>query len=417
MTASSALDLVDGRTPTAGAWSGRPSGTSTERYSNAYVRLEPPLGHRRRSWWSVPDVLPLHPVNRGHLEVLSDEIGVMQHANGSHPDPAHGYCTDDVARALQVDLLHERELGWPAVAESAWRNVRFVTEALDRSTGRFRNFRRVDGTWLDGSGSEDCHGRAMLALGETIAAAPDPDLERAARRLFADALPAALRLRALRARASVLLGCDTAQRAAPTPATRDACCLLAERLRSSFDSRSSTDWLWPESALTYENALPARALLVAGRTLDSELTVAFGIKLIDWLIDGQTGATGHLSPIGNGWWPAGGERSRFDQQPIEATALLLAAETAHEHTNDPAYLVAIERAYGWFLGANDVGVAVAAPERGASYDGLTGVGVNANQGAESTLMWLIALEHVRAIRAARPVPLSVPDGAMATSTA
>jgi hypothetical protein len=344
-------------------------------------------------------------------------MGVMQHASGSHPDPAHGYCTDDVARALQVDLLHQRDLGWPAVAESAWRNLRFLTEALDLRTGRFRNLRRVDGTWLDGLGSEDCHGRAMLALGETIAAAPDPDLARAARRLFADALPAALRLRALRARASVLLGCDVAQRAAPTSATRDACHVIAERLRSSFDARPATGWLWPEPALTYENALLARALLVAGRTLDSELTVASGIKLIDWLIDVQTGVAGHLSPIGNGWWPAGGERSRFDQQPIEATSLLLAAESAFELTSDPAYLIAIDRAYGWFLGANDVGVAVAVPERGASYDGLTGTGVNANQGAESTLMWLIALEHVRVIRAARPVPLAVPDAAMAASTA
>ena len=365
----------------------------------------------------MPEVLPLHPVNRGHLEVLGDEIGVMQHANGSHPDPAHGYCTDDVARALQVDLLHQRELGWPAVAESAWRNVRFLSEALDGPTGRFRNFRRVDGTWLDGMGSEDCHGRAMLALGETIAAAPDRDLAEIARRLFADALPAALRLRALRASASVLLGCDVAQQAAPTSAISEASRLLAERLRSVFDTRPATDWPWPEPQLTYENALPARALLVAGRHLDSELTVAAGTNLLDWLIDVQTSVTGQLSPIGNGWWPAGGEKSRFDQQPIEATSLLLAAESALELTNDPAYLIAIERAYAWFLGANDVGVAVAVPERGASYDGLTGAGVNANQGAESTLMWLIALEHVRAIRAARPVPLRVRDGAMATSTA
>ena len=361
-------------------------------------------------------MLPLHPVDRGHLDVLSDDIGVMQHATGSRPDPSHGYCTDDVARALQVDLLHQRELGWLAVAESAWRNFRFVSEALDRRTGRFRNFRRVDGTWLDGMGSEDCHGRAVLALGETMALAPDGRLAEAAEQLFLDALPAALRLRALRARASVLVGCDVAQRASPAPAIRDACRGLAERLRSSFDSRAATDWPWPESQLTYENALPARALLVAGRNLDSERTVASGIKILDWLIEVQTSVTGHLSPIGNGWWPDGGERSRFDQQPIEATSLLLAVQSAFELTSAAAYLIAIERAYGWFLGANDVGAAVAVPEHGASYDGLTATGVNTNQGAESTLMWLIALEHVRLIRATGHVPLGVPDRAMATST-
>jgi hypothetical protein len=362
-------------------------------------------------------LLPLHPVNRTHLDVLSDEIGVMQHASGSRPDPAHGYCTDDVARALQVDLLHQRELGWPAVAASAWRNFRFLTDALDRPTGRFRNFRGIDGTWIEAMGSEDCHGRAMLALGETIAAAPDRDLAEAAQRLFADALPAALRLGPLRARSSVLLGCVVAQRVAPTQATRRACLLLAERLRSTFDSGPATDWLWPESRLTYENALPARALLVAGSYLDSEPTIASGIKLIDWLIEVQTGATADLSPIGNGWWPAGGERSRFDQQPIEATSLLLAAESALELTGDPTYLVAIERAYGWFLGANDVGVAVAVPERGACFDGLTAAGVNDNQGAESTLMWLSALEHVRVIRAGQPDLLLPSPGLMAISTA
>lgn len=363
----------------------------------------------------MPDVLPLHPVNRGHLEVLSDEIGVMQHANGSRPDPVHGYCTDDVARALQVDLLHQRGLGWPAVAESAWRNVRFLTDALDRSTGRFRNLRNADGTWLEVMGSEDCHGRAMLALGETMALAPDGRLAEAAERLFSDALPAAQGLGALRARASVLLACDVAQRAAPTRATALACRLVIGLLRSTFDSRPASGWLWPEARLTYENALPARALLVAGRYLGSQPTIETGIKLIDWLIDAQTAPTGHLSPIGNGWWSRGGEKSQFDQQPIEATALLLAAETAHELTNDQVYRVTIERAYAWFLGANDLGLPVAAPERGASHDGLTAVGVNDNQGAESTLMWLIALEHVRAMRAAQAAPLSPSPDRLAVS--
>lgn len=326
----------------------------------------------------------------------------MQHAIGSRPDLAHGYCTDDVARALQVDLVHQRELGWNAVAESAWRNVRFLIDAFDRSTGRFRNFRRIDGTWLETMGSEDCHGRAMLALGETMALAPDGPLAAAADRLFAEALPAGQDLGALRARASMLLACDVAQRASPTPAIAHACRSLAEQLRSTFDARPASGWPWPELRLTYENALPARALLVAGRCLDSEPTIDTGIRLLDWLIDSQTAPTGHLSPVGNGWWAGGGEKSQFDQQPIEATALLLAAETAFELTHDKAFHMAVERAYGWFLGANDVGLPIALPERGACHDGLTPHGINANQGAESTLMWLTALEHVRAVRQAQP---------------
>jgi hypothetical protein len=133
-----------------------------------------------------------------------------------------------------------------------------------------------------------------------------------------------------------------------------------------------------------------------------------GLAVLDWLIDAQVATDGHLSPIGNGWWPRGGERSRFDQQPIEATALLLAADEAFRATGDERYRAAMERGYAWFLGENDLGLAVADPDRGASCDALTPRGVNSNQGAESTLMWLVALEHVRASRAERLAPPARP---------
>lgn len=342
---------------------------------------------------------PLHAVSREHLDVLSDEVGIMQHAEGPRPDPAHGYCTDDVARALQVDLLHQRELGWDAVAGSAWRYFRFLDEAFDRATGRFRNFRLMDGSWTEGVGSEDSHGRALLALGETMAAAPDHDLVGYAESLFSQALPAVHGLRAMHAQASVLLGCDAAMRSRPTAATGHTYGVLAERLGSTFDGPHAPDWPWPEARLTYENALPVRALIAAGRWLDSPSMVDLGLEILDWLIASQTAPEGHLSSIGNGWWTRDGVKSQFDQQPIEATALLLAAESAYDTTRDERYRTAVEQAYAWFLGGNDLGIPVALPERGASYDGLTRQGVNTNQGAESTLMWLIANEHVRALRA------------------
>ena len=137
---------------------------------------------------------------------MTDAVGIMQHAVGSKPDPAHGYCVDDVARALQVDLLHGRELGWPAVAERARHNLDFLAEAFDEATGRFRNFRSVDGSWTEGVGSEDCQGRAFHALGDVIADAPDARIVESATSLFEQALPAALGLTALRAQSSVLLG-------------------------------------------------------------------------------------------------------------------------------------------------------------------------------------------------------------------
>ena len=114
----------------------------------------------------MPEPAPLFPVVREHLESLTDEFGIRQHARGVEPDPAHGTCTDDVARALVVDLDHADVLGSTPVKESLRRSLRYLVEAFDPATGRFRNFRAADGTWLDRVGSEDCHGRAMLALAE-----------------------------------------------------------------------------------------------------------------------------------------------------------------------------------------------------------------------------------------------------------
>jgi hypothetical protein len=346
----------------------------------------------------MPELAPLHPVSRRHLDVLSGELGILQHAIGSEPVPDYGYCTDDVARALLVDLLHQRELGWPAVAASAWRNLRFLDEAFDATTGRFRNFRRVDGAWLDGPGSEDSNGRAMLALGTAMAEAPDPRMVQSAKSLFKRALPAAQGLTALRARASMLLACHAAMRTAPDAPTALAYRILAGRLQATFEPCAASEWPWPEASLTYENALPVQALIVAGHHLRRRPMLEAGLAILDWLIVAQTDPSGHLSPIGNRWWPRGAEKARFDQQPIEVTALLLAAESARMATGDERYRSVMERAYSWFLGKNDLGLAVADPERGAGCDGLTPRGVNTNQGAESTLMWLTAIEHVRVLR-------------------
>jgi hypothetical protein len=361
---------------------------------------------------------PLHPVSRRHLDALTGELGIFQHAIGSTPDPAHGYCVDDVARALQVDLLQARTIGWPAVAVSAARGLRFLEDAFDDKSGRFRNFRDFDGSWLGGPGSNDSLGRAMLALGETIAAAPDPQLVARAADLFVKALPAAGKMTSPRATASVVLGCAAVDGSPAiiggvlegkvAVATRAHMRRLGTDLQARFLWLARPGWPWLEDELTYENALLPRALIVAGHRLGARAMLAIGLQVLDWLISVQTAPGGHLSPIGNGWWPRTGARSQFDQQPIEATALLLAAEAAFQVTGDARHLAAVERAYAWFLGANDLGIRVADPKRGAGADGLTATGVNANQGAESTLMWLMAAEHVRAIRSGQPQAIARP---------
>ncbi len=349
----------------------------------------------------MPEQAPLHPVVRHHLGALTDDVGIVRDAIGSRPDPSHGYRTEDVALALLVDLLHGRELGWPAVADSAWRSVRFIGAAFDPAVGRFRSLRRIDGSWADGIGSEACHGRAIWALGEAVAISPDRALTESAAALLTRALPATGGLTVARAQASALLGCDAALRAAPGRATARAHRQLAERLGEAFRPGAASAWPWPEPQLASENGLPVQALIVAGVRLGSRPMVDGGLELLDWLISVQTAPAGHLFPIGDGWSPRGGEIPAFDQRPIEATSLLLAAEVAYRATDHGRYRIAMERAYAWFLGRNDLRVEVADPASGASGDGLTPRGVDANQGAESTLAWLIALEHVRSLRGER----------------
>ncbi len=338
---------------------------------------------------------PLHPISRRHLAALAGEFGILQHANGSQADPAHGYCVDDVARALEVDLLHARVLRWASVSQSAWRSLRYLEDAFDPATGRFGNFRAIDGTWSAGAGSDDSTGRAMLALAAAIAAAPEPEMAERADALFDRALPKAARMSSPRARAAVVLACH----GAPNPARKILMRTLATDLHVLFRSYARPGWPWPEHELTYENALLPRAMIVAGNALGATTMLRIGLQVLDWLIDVQTADDGHLSLVGNGWWPHGGAKSQFDQQPIEATSLLLACGAAFAATGKPLYRETMERAYAWFLGENDLRVRIASPLRGASGDGLTPRGRNTNEGAESTLMWLTAAEHIRAIRA------------------
>jgi hypothetical protein len=350
----------------------------------------------------------LHPISRRHLQAITGELGIFQHAIGSTPDPARGHCVDDVARALEVDLLHARSLGWNVVADSARRNLQFLEAAFDESSGRFLNLRSVDGSWIGGPGSNDNLGRAMLALGETIAAAPEAAVVDSAMELFSRALPAARKVTSPRAQASVILGCAAVAGSAPLPdaalgiAATTVARTMATGMHAQFLWLARPGWPWVEETLTYENALIPRALIVAGRQLGALAMLAIGRQVLDWLIDIQTTPEGHLSPIGNTWYPRLGEKSRFDQQPIEATALLLAAEAAYRVTGEPRYLAAMERSYAWFLGANDLGLRIAHPVRGAGADGLTADGINTNEGAESTLMWLMAAEHIRAVRGVSP---------------
>jgi glycosyltransferase involved in cell wall biosynthesis len=358
---------------------------------------------------SVAEVQPpLVGVARGHLDRLGGGIGLMQHAVGRTPDPRHGACTDDVARALTVHLLHAREAPGPVVAAAIRRSFGFLEAAFDKSRGRFRNFRAADGRWLEAVGSEDCHGRAVQALGELLAHSGDGTLVAAAGPLFELALPAALGFKSLRPRCYALLGCASALARVELPSAAHALARLGSGL-AELTAGVAAEWPWPEPVVTYDNGALPQALIVAGQALDRADWTALGIDRLEWLLAAQTSATGHLVPIGNrGWWPRGGAPAPFDQQPIEASSLLEAARAALLATDDARFGGEMERAYAWFLGSNALGLPLAEPLTGACHDGLSPDGINANCGAESTLAWLLAAERIRELRGATRAARSTP---------
>jgi hypothetical protein len=342
----------------------------------------------------------LPPTRRQHLEAITGPLGIWQHADGVVPNDAFGTCTDDVARALMVDLLHRHTLGWEAVRPSALKAMAYLEAAFDGHAEVFRNFRAADGRWLDGAPSQDSQGRALLALGTTARSAPEVPLRLAASSLLEAALPGAARLTSPRAVASAILGLDAGMDGGMTEPLQLTFSGLVARFERIFVAVDDDDeWTWPEPVLAYENALLPHALIVAGRRVGDANMRRAGLAVLDWLIDNQTARGGNFSPVGNdGWWERGGRRASFSQQPIEATATILAVATAFDATGDPRYRRAAEAAYAWFLGQNDARLVVADSDTGGCRDGLSEAQVNVNQGAESTLMWLTAVETMRSLR-------------------
>lgn len=289
---------------------------------------------------AIASQAPLYPPNREHLVEMMSPVGIYQFARGSEPDPGGGTCSDDVARALGVDVLHARILGWSAIEGTARLSLRYLAEALDPDTGRARNQRTQDGTWRPGEDSEDCHGRVMLALAQAARHLPQQELRATARAALARASVCAWDLTQHRAIASAMLAC------AELPASgcpRGLLEHLGDRLVSVFASAADDRWPWPDETVTYESALPPRALIVAGSLLNRPAVSRVGLMCLDWLFRAQTAEDGIFEPIGNhGWWKRGGAKGRFAQQPIEAASVILAAGDALELTGERKYAAMAE---------------------------------------------------------------------------
>ena len=354
-----------------------------------------------RAYAPQPDMSDLLPETRlQHLERLTDGTGVLQHARFAVPNYHEGHTTDDNARALMLmamlDDLGER----PAdkIEDLTTRYLAFVGYAFNADAGRFRNFLAYEPRhWLEEIGSDDCHGRALCGLGALVGRTNHPGLRGMAVDLFNVALPATLTLGSPRAWAYTLLGIhDYLRWFSGDRAAEETGRQLASRLVARFGESQRANWTWFEDSLTYANACLPQALLAAGESLGQSLCTDIGLATLEWLMDVQRAPAGHFVSVGsNGFYTRGGTCARFDQQPIEACVSVSACLTAFRVTGDMRWHRDAERAFEWFLGRNDLGLPLCDLRTGACHDGLCPDQVNANQGAESTLAYLLALAEMR----------------------
>jgi hypothetical protein len=264
----------------------------------------------------------------------------------------------------------------------------YVVDA-QRDDGRFHNFMGYDRRWQDQDCTDDSFGRAVWGLGYTATHAPDPGTRTLAHELLAAALPHVAQLPHLRSRAYAALGlvhvvaCNRFD-AASVAALRAA----VEAIRDGYRSVAASDWAWCENIMTYDNARLCEALLRAGAVLDEPEFVSVGRIMLDFYAR-VTIEGGMFIPVGNaGWYPRGGVRARFAQQPLEAAALVDAAAVALAVTEDERYRALVRAGYEWYFGRNLRGATLV--ESGGCRDGIGEHAINENMGAESTLAYLMS---------------------------
>jgi glycosyltransferase involved in cell wall biosynthesis len=341
------------------------------------------------------DELPA--LNAGHMLSMTDDTGMLQHAIFSIPNSSEGYTTDDNARALIVATFldeHPERAGIWQNTRLSHRYLAFLWLAFNTETGRFRNFLGYDRRWLEDVGSDDSHGRALWSLGNVLGHSRDASLRGAAGRLFEAAVPATLAFTSPRAWAFCILGMQAYLDWFPGDrAIQGARNTLANRLLDIYERSHSATWQWFEKSVSYSNARLSQALILAGWRSDNQRMIEAGMDSLKWLVAEQHRDDKQIFvPIGsNGFFIEGNEKARFDQQPVEACATVAACLEVYKLTEESYWLEEAARVFRWFLGKNDLRLPLYDASTGGCRDGLHPDRINENQGAESTLSFLMAL--------------------------
>jgi hypothetical protein len=328
------------------------------------------------------------PPSLEHLIALSDDVGILQHAERSLPNRHHGYCTDDVARALMVAVAATEH---DASRDDATRLVQTYLSFMHHAQmpdGRFHNFMSYDRTWLDEVGSDDSNGRAIWSIGFTLRYAPLEEYRELSRGMLERALPNVGSLGFMRSRVYAALGLVHAYEALKRrhPAIEAALREIGASLYDAWSKARSDGWEWFEDHMTYDNARLSEAALKIGSVLEDRALIDLGRSTLNFY-NSVVVEDGRFVPIGNaGWYYRGGARARYGQQPLEAASMVDANLAAYAITGESGYSALADLGLAWFYGRNTRNVVMA--RNGGCCDGLEEVGVNENMGAESSLAYL-----------------------------
>lgn len=349
------------------------------------------------------------------IERMTDDCGMLQHSRLIVPDRLHGYCLDDNARALMLMAEFEKEgLERRRTRRLACIYAAFVGHAWNDDIGRFRNFMAFNRSWVEDEGSQDSFGRAVWALGRTAALSRDMGLQRWAADLIERILAAGDLPTSPRAQAFVTLGLISCRERIPDrAATRRWLEHFGTQLLELLRSSRRDGWTWFETFLAFGSARLPEALLRAGIALERSDMQIEALGALDWLTGIQSAPEGHFRPIGKRSLGVPCSASpAFDQQPLEAWATIDACALAYTVTRDPRWLLESEKAFAWYLGANDAGLPLA-DACGGCFDGLHEGRASASQGAESILAFQfanLAIHRLRAAaRAQKDDPALVPE--------